>query len=53
MADGDDFKPVVNPPKDHSMVATSEAKVALPFAVEWCHVANSGLPEPCNGLENA
>jgi hypothetical protein len=35
MANRDNFKPVLNPPKDHTMIATAQAEAALPFAVEW------------------
>ena len=46
MADRDNFEAVLNPPKDDTMIATAQTEAALPFAVEWRHVADAGFAEP-------
>jgi hypothetical protein len=35
MANRDNFKPVLNPPKDNAMITTAQPEAALPFAMEW------------------
>ena len=32
MANRDSFKPVLNPPKDYTMIATAQSEAALPFS---------------------
>lgn len=53
MTNRNNFKAVLNPPKDHAMIAAAQAETALPFTVEWRHVPDAGLAESSERFKDA
>ena len=53
MAHGEDLQAVLNRPKDHTMIAATQAKATVPFAVKRRHIACAGFAVPGNRIQYA
>lgn len=42
MANRDDLKPILHRTKDYAMIAPAQTETALPFAVKWRDISNTG-----------